>query len=116
MPAVGDLVRCLAEPLFEHLERAGVGLVAVGGAGVGDDDRAVSLIACTTRVGFDGDVGGHPDEHEGVDACQADNGGAVEPVGRLSPDDRFVGSGARAKVRNYRLGKKRRCSFLAEQC
>jgi hypothetical protein len=27
---------CLAEPLLEHLERVGVGLVAVSGAGVGD--------------------------------------------------------------------------------
>ena len=60
---------CLAEPLLEHVERPGVGLVAVGGAGVGDDDRPVSQVACAARGGFDGDVGGDADEHEGVDGC-----------------------------------------------
>jgi hypothetical protein len=37
-------------------------------------------------VGFDGDVGSDTDEHEGVDACHAENGvecGVFEPVGRL---------------------------------
>lgn len=78
-----------------------MGVVAVGRAGVGDDDRAVSQVACSARGGFDGDVGGHADEHEGVDTCQAENGvqdGAVKPVARLSPDDRFVGPGASSSM------------------
>ena len=73
-----------------------MGLVAVGDARVGDDDRAVPEVACTARGGFDGDVGGYTAEHEVVDACQAEHGvefGAVEPVGRLPPDDRFIGPG-----------------------
>ena len=68
-------------------------LITVGGAGIGDDDRPISQVGCSARGGFDGDVGGDADKHEGVDACQAENGveyGAVEPVGRLSPDERFL--------------------------
>jgi hypothetical protein len=86
----------LAEPLLEHVERADVGLVAVGLAGVGDDNRPVLQIGCNARGGFDGDVGGDTDEHDCVDACHAENGverGAVEPVGRLSSDHRLIGPG-----------------------
>ena len=59
-----DLVggECLAEPLLDHLERVGVGLVTVRGAGVRDDDRAVSQIACSAHSGFDRDVGGYAPE------------------------------------------------------
>jgi hypothetical protein len=88
--------RRLAEPLFEHVERAGVGLVAVGLAGVGDDDRPILPVGCSARGGFDSDVGGDTGEHEGIDARDAEHGvecSAVEPAGRLSPDDRFIGSG-----------------------
>jgi hypothetical protein len=97
-PSAEDLVSggCLAEPLLEPVERAGMGLVAVGGAGVGDDDRAVSQVACTARGGLDGDVGGHADEHESVDAHATENRiqfGAVEPAGPLCSDDRFTGPG-----------------------
>jgi len=69
-------------------------LITVGGAGIGDDDRPVSQVRCSACGGFDGDVGGDADNHEGVDACQAENGveyGAVETVSRLSPDERFIG-------------------------
>jgi hypothetical protein len=87
---------CLAEPLLEDVERAGVGLVAIGLASVGDDDRPVLSVGCSARGGFDRDVGRDTDEHEGIDACHAENGverGAVEPVRRLSPDDRLIGAG-----------------------
>jgi hypothetical protein len=49
-------------------------------------------IGCNARGGFNGDIGGDTDEHEGIDACRAKNSverGAVEPIGRLSPDDRL---------------------------
>ena len=71
-----DLVcgRGLAEPLLEDVERAGVGLVAVGLAGVGDDDRPVLPVACSARGGFNRDVGRDTDEHESIDACHAENG------------------------------------------
>src|SRR6478672_4626567 len=87
----------LAEPLLEDVERAGVGLVAIGLARVRDDDRPVLPVGCRARGGFDRDVGRDTDEHEGIDACHAENGverGAVEPVCRLSPDDRLIGPGS----------------------
>jgi hypothetical protein len=71
-----------------------VGLVAVGLAGVRDDNRPVLQVGCSARGGFDGDVGGDADKHEGVDACHVEDGvecRAFEPVARLSPDDRFIG-------------------------
>jgi hypothetical protein len=83
------------------MERAGVGLVAVGLAGVRDDYRPVLQIGCNARGGFDGDVGGDTDEHDSVDACRPENGverGAVESVGRLSPDNRLIGPGAMASM------------------
>jgi hypothetical protein len=73
-----------------------VGLVAIGLACVGDDDRPVLPVGCSARGGFDRDVGRDTDEYEGIDACHAENGverGAVEPVCRLSPDDRLIGPG-----------------------
>ena len=93
-----DLVggRCFGEPLLEHVKRAGVGLVVVSLAGVGDDNGPVLQVACNARGGFDGDIGGDTDKHEGVDACHMQNGvecGAFEPVGRLSPDDWLIGPG-----------------------
>lgn len=69
-------------------------LIAVGGAGIGDDDRPISQVACSARGGFDGDVSGYPGKNNGVDAGQAENGvqhSPVEPVGRLPPDERFIG-------------------------
>ena len=86
----------LAEPLLEHVERAGVGLVAVGLAGVGDDDRPVLQIGCHTRGGLDGDVGRDTGENDGINACDVENcleRGSVKPAGRLSPDDCFIRSG-----------------------
>jgi hypothetical protein len=39
----------LAEPLLQHLERASMSLVAVGLAGVGDDDGPVLPVGCSAR-------------------------------------------------------------------
>jgi hypothetical protein len=78
-----------------------VRLVAVGLAGVGDDNRPVLQVGCSARSGFDGDVGGDAGEHEGVDAGRAENGveyGAIETVGRLSSDDWFIGPGAMSSM------------------
>ena len=61
-----------------------------------DDDRPVLKIRRSARGGFDGDVGCNTGENECVDSCHAENGakcGAVEPVGRLSPYDRFIWPG-----------------------
>jgi hypothetical protein len=58
-------------------------------------------VAFSTRGGFDGDVGGYAGDPESVDACHSENGvefGAVEPAGRLSPDERFTGLGARSSM------------------
>jgi hypothetical protein len=59
---------------LEHVERTGVALIAVGGAGVGDHDRPISQVGCSARGGFDGDVGGDAYEREGVDACDTESG------------------------------------------
>ena len=75
---------------FWRTSRAGVGFVAVGLVRIGYDDRPVLPVACSARGGFDRDVGRDTDEHEGIDACDAENGverGAVESTCRLSPDD-----------------------------
>ena len=71
-------------------------LIGVGDATVGDNDRPVLQVACSTRGGFDGDVGGYAGDHESVDPRHSENGVefcAVEPAGRLSPDERFTGPG-----------------------
>jgi hypothetical protein len=67
--------------------------LAVGAAQGRANSRQVG---CSARSGFDGDVGGDSEEHEGVDACHAENGveyRAIETVGRLSSDDWFIGPG-----------------------
>src|SRR5258708_12147118 len=55
-----------AEPLLEHVERADVGVVAVGLAGVGDDDCPVLQIGCSPRGGFHTDLGRDPRAHQSI--------------------------------------------------
>lgn len=90
----------VGEPPLERVERVGVGLVAVCLARVGDDDRPVLPVGCTARGGFDSDVGGDANVHEGVDACHAENRverRVNERAARLSPYDRFIVTGGRCR-------------------